>query len=84
MSAALLAELGSVDPHQATDREQLCSARSDVAPGMVDAFRCTRRLGHVDRKLPEHVASAPHHCRLPVALAAWVTGGAPRIMDAAR
>lgn len=77
-------KLGAPDPQLAGDRERLCNALSDVVDGMPAPFVCTRAVGHVDRSVAEHVASAKYESRLPIAVGAWVDGGAPRVMDSVR
>lgn len=79
-----LVQLGSPDPYAVSDGQKLCGARSDMAPGMPAPFLCTRASGHPARRLPEHVASEPYKSRLPIAVGAWVDGGAPRIMESGR
>lgn len=77
--------LGAVDLLLAGPRDQLCGARSDVVRGMPSPLVCTRAAGHTDRRdTAEHVASGPHESRLPIAVGAWIDGGAPRIYEAAR
>lgn len=78
------AKLGSPDPLAAGDGDRLCNDLSDVVVGMPAPFVCTRARGHVDRRVAEHVASAPYESRLPIAVGAWVTGGAPRIYEVPR
>lgn len=74
-------KLGAPDLLLAGDGEQLCGARSDMVVGMRAPFVCTRGRGH---RAAEHVASAPFESRLPIAVGAWVDGGAPRIMGSSR
>lgn len=82
MTTSAGVKLGAPDLHQAADGDVLCGALSDVVDGMPAPFVCTRPARHVARRVSEHVASAPYESRLPIAVAAWVDGAAPRILGA--
>lgn len=77
-------ELGAPDPMVAGDAQSLCGSRSDLVNGMSSPLLCTRARGHVDRRVAEHVASGPYKSRLPVAIASWTDGSAPRIVETDR
>jgi hypothetical protein len=78
------AKLGAPDPLIAGDGQQLCGHPSDVVEGMRAPFLCTRARGHADRRVAEHVASGPYESRLPIAIASWTDGSAPRLVESAR
>ncbi|TKJ25252.1 hypothetical protein [Blastococcus sp. CCUG 61487] len=74
--------LGAADPADVDDElAAVCAAQSDRLPGVDMPFVCTRPPGHTatDR---EHVASGPYPGVGKIAVAAWVDGGAPRVIDA--
>lgn len=79
----LRAALGVPDPLMVADGELLCGDPSQVVEGMAGPFLCTRARGHVARRVREHVASGPYESRLPVAVAAWTDGSAPRLVERA-
>lgn len=77
----MIAVLGRPDPAGAPNVDDVvCAATSDLVPGATKPFTCNRLPGHTtyDR---EHVASAPLPGVGRIAVAAWVDGGAPRVIE---